>query len=103
MAVLERALRFWTKRTPGLDIDALRTVSRGVNALAKPDRAIIVVTHYQRLLEYIRAGTSCTCSRPARIVRSGGKELALELEEPRATAGWKPLWRERRHSPWRGS
>jgi Fe-S cluster assembly ATP-binding protein len=64
----------------GLDIDALRVVSEGVNALRSPDRAFIVVTHYQRLLEYIVPDHVHVLSE-GRIVRSGGRELALELEE----------------------
>ncbi len=63
----------------GLDIDALRVVADGVNALRGPDRAIIVVTHYQRLLNYIVPDFVHVLSG-GRIVKSGGKELALELE-----------------------
>jgi len=79
MAVLEPRLAILDETDSGLDIDALRTVSRGVNALRSPDRAIIVVTHYQRLLEYIVPDFVHVLSA-GRIVRSGGKELALELE-----------------------
>jgi Fe-S cluster assembly ATP-binding protein len=64
----------------GLDIDALRIVADGVNALRGPDRAMIVITHYQRLLEYIVPDKVHVLSA-GRIVKSGGKELALELEE----------------------
>jgi Fe-S cluster assembly ATP-binding protein len=64
----------------GLDIDALKIVANGVNALRSPDRAIIVVTHYQRLLNYIVPDFVHVLS-DGRIVKSGGKELALELEE----------------------
>jgi Fe-S cluster assembly ATP-binding protein len=79
MAVLEPRLAILDETDSGLDIDALRTVSVGVNALRSPDRAIIVVTHYQRLLEYIVPDFVHVLSA-GRIVRSGGKELALELE-----------------------
>ena len=64
----------------GLDIDALKTVAEGVNAMRSPERAIVVVTHYQRLLNYIVPDFVHVLS-DGRIVRSGGKELALELEE----------------------
>jgi Fe-S cluster assembly ATP-binding protein len=64
----------------GLDIDALRVVANGVNALHSPEKAAIVVTHYQRLLDYIVPDYVHVLYK-GRIVRSGGKELALELEE----------------------
>ena len=64
----------------GLDIDALKVVSDGVNALRSPERAMIVITHYQRLLNYIVPDFVHVLS-DGRIVKSGGKELALELEE----------------------
>jgi Fe-S cluster assembly ATP-binding protein len=64
----------------GLDIDALRIVAGGVNKLRGPDRAMVVVTHYQRLLEYI-VPDFVHVLVDGRIVRSGGKEMALELEE----------------------
>jgi Fe-S cluster assembly ATP-binding protein len=64
----------------GLDIDALRVVADGVNALRSPERSFIVITHYQRLLNYIVPDFVHVMSK-GRIVRSGGKELALELEE----------------------
>ena len=79
MAVLEPRLAILDETDSGLDIDALRIVSRGVNALRSPDRAMIVVTHYQRLLEYIVPDYVHVLSA-GRIVRSGGKDLALELE-----------------------
>ena len=79
MAVLEPRLAILDETDSGLDIDALRIVSNGVNALRSPDRAIVVVTHYQRLLEYIVPDYVHVLSA-GRIVRSGGKELALELE-----------------------
>jgi Fe-S cluster assembly ATP-binding protein len=64
----------------GLDIDALRVVAEGVNALRAPDRSFLVITHYQRLLNYIVPDFVHVLSR-GRIARSGGAELALELEE----------------------
>ena len=80
MAVLEPRLAILDETDSGLDIDALKIVSNGVNALRHPDRAIIVVTHYQRLLDYIVPDFVHVLS-DGRIVRSGGKDLALELEE----------------------
>jgi len=79
MAVLEPKLAILDETDSGLDIDALRIVANGVNALRSPDRAIIVVTHYQRLLDYIVPDFVHVLSG-GKIVRSGGKELALELE-----------------------
>jgi Fe-S cluster assembly ATP-binding protein len=79
MAVLEPRLAVLDETDSGLDIDALKIVSNGVNALRSPDRAVIVVTHYQRLLNYIVPDFVHVLS-DGRIVRSGGKELALELE-----------------------
>jgi Fe-S cluster assembly ATP-binding protein len=80
MAVLEPRLAILDETDSGLDIDALRVVSGGVNALRSPDRAIILVTHYQRLLSYIVPDYVHVLYN-GRIVKSGGKELALELEE----------------------
>ena len=80
MAVLQPTLAVLDETDSGLDIDALRVVSEGVNALRSPERAFIVVTHYQRLLEYIVPDHVHVLSE-GRIVRSGGRELALELEE----------------------
>ena len=80
MAVLEPRLAILDETDSGLDIDALRIVANGVNALRSPNRAIIVVTHYQRLLNYIVPDFVHVLSN-GRIVRSGGKELALELED----------------------
>jgi Fe-S cluster assembly ATP-binding protein len=80
MAVLEPRLAILDETDSGLDIDALRIVSEGVNALRSPERAMIVVTHYQRLLNYIVPDFVHVLS-DGRIVRSGGRELALELEE----------------------
>jgi len=79
MAVLEPRLAILDETDSGLDIDALRIVARGVNGLRTRDRAIIVVTHYQRLLDYIVPDRVHVLSE-GRVVRSGGKELALELE-----------------------
>ena len=79
MAVLEPRLAILDETDSGLDIDALRVVSNGVNALRSKDRAMIVVTHYQRLLDYIVPDFVHVLAN-GRIVRSGGKELALELE-----------------------
>ena len=80
MAVLEPALAILDETDSGLDIDALRVVAAGVNALRRPDRATIIVTHYQRLLDYIVPDQVHVLS-DGRIVRSGDKGLALELEE----------------------
>ena len=79
MAVLEPKLCVLDETDSGLDIDALQVVAQGVNALRSPDRAVIVVTHYQRLLNYIVPDFVHVLSE-GRIVKSGGKELALELE-----------------------
>ncbi len=79
MAVLEPKLAILDETDSGLDIDALRVVADGVNALKAPDRATIVVTHYQRLLNYI-VPDYVHVLVGGRIVKSGGKELALELE-----------------------
>jgi Fe-S cluster assembly ATP-binding protein len=80
MAVLEPKLAILDETDSGLDIDALRIVADGVNTLRRPDNATIVVTHYQRLLNYIVPDYVHVLSE-GRIVRSGGKGLALELEE----------------------
>jgi Fe-S cluster assembly ATP-binding protein len=80
MAVLEPRLAILDETDSGLDIDALKVVSNGVNALRRPDNATIVVTHYQRLLNYIVPDRVHVLAQ-GRIVKSGGKELALELEE----------------------
>jgi Fe-S cluster assembly ATP-binding protein len=79
MAVLEPKLAILDETDSGLDIDALRIVANGVNALKRPDNATIVVTHYQRLLNYIVPDFVHVLAH-GRIVKSGGKELALELE-----------------------
>src|SRR6201997_3594013 len=80
MAVLEPRLAVLDETDSGLDIDALRVVSGGVNAMRGPERAMIGVTHYQRLLNYIVPDYVHVLTE-GRIVKSGGKELALELEE----------------------
>jgi Fe-S cluster assembly ATP-binding protein len=80
MAVLEPRLAILDETDSGLDIDALKVVAHGVNAMRSPDRAIVVVTQYQRLLNYIVPDYVHVLS-DGRIVRSGGKELALELED----------------------
>jgi Fe-S cluster assembly ATP-binding protein len=80
MAVLEPRLAILDETDSGLDIDALKIVSHGVNAMRSPDRAFIVVTHYQRLLNYIVPDFVHVLS-DGMLVRSGGRELALELEE----------------------
>jgi Fe-S cluster assembly ATP-binding protein len=80
MAVLDPKLAILDETDSGLDIDALRTVADGVNALRNPQRSMIVITHYQRLLNYIVPDRVHILAN-GQIIRSGGKELALELEE----------------------
>jgi Fe-S cluster assembly ATP-binding protein len=80
MAVLEPSLCVLDETDSGLDIDALRIVSEGVNALRAKDRAFVVITHYQRLLNYI-VPDKVHVLADGRIQKSGGKELALELEK----------------------
>ena len=80
MAVLEPRLAIMDETDSGLDIDALKVVSDGVNAMRTPERATVIVTHYQRLLNYIVPDYVHVLAG-GRIVKSGGKELALELEE----------------------
>jgi Fe-S cluster assembly ATP-binding protein len=79
MAVLEPRLAILDEIDSGLDIDALRVVAKGVNALRRPDRSVLLVTHYKRLLEYIQPDRIHVMAA-GRIVRSGGPELADELE-----------------------
>lgn len=79
MAVLDPTLAILDETDSGLDIDALRTVAEGINALRSPERATVLITHYQRLLDYVQPDFVHVLSK-GRIVRSGGKELALELE-----------------------
>jgi len=80
MAMLEPSLAILDETDSGLDIDALRAVAEGVNALRSPDRAIVLVTHYQRLLDYVEPDFVHVLSE-GRIARSGDKSLALQLEE----------------------
>src|SRR4051794_34606640 len=80
MALFEPSLCVLDEMDSGLDIDALRIAADGVNALRSPDRAMVVITHYQRLLDYIVPDFVHVLSK-GRVVKSGGKELALELEE----------------------
>jgi Fe-S cluster assembly ATP-binding protein len=80
MLLLEPKLCILDETDSGLDIDALRVIAGGVNALRSPDRSMLIITHYQRLLDYIVPDHVHVLSG-GRIVRSGGKELALELEE----------------------
>ena len=80
MAMLEPKLAILDETDSGLDIDALRVVSEGVNALKHPERSTIIITHYQRLLDYIIPDYVHVLYK-GRIVKSAGKELALELEE----------------------
>jgi len=80
MAVLDPRLAILDETDSGLDIDALRIVAGGVNLLRRPDRAMLVITHYQRLLNYIVPDKVHVLSG-GRIVKSGGKDLALELEK----------------------
>jgi Fe-S cluster assembly ATP-binding protein len=80
MALLEPKLAILDETDSGLDIDALRIVADGVNTLRSPERSMIVVTHYQRLLDYIQPDHVHVLAQ-GRIIRSGGMELALELEE----------------------
>ncbi len=79
MSLLEPSLAILDETDSGLDIDALKVVADGVNALRSPDRAMIVITHYQRLLDYIVPDIVHVLSK-GKIVRTGGKELAGELE-----------------------
>ncbi|PKO53134.1 MAG: Fe-S cluster assembly ATPase SufC [Betaproteobacteria bacterium HGW-Betaproteobacteria-21] len=80
MSLLEPKLAILDETDSGLDIDALKIVAEGVNRLRSPERSLIVITHYQRLLDYIVPDQVHVLSK-GRIVRSGGRELALELEE----------------------
>jgi len=79
MAVLDPKLAILDETDSGLDIDALKSVAKGVNTLRSPDRAMIVITHYQRLLNYIVPDFVHVLSS-GKIVKSGSKELALDLE-----------------------
>jgi Fe-S cluster assembly ATP-binding protein len=88
MAVLEPRLAILDEIDSGLDIDALRVVADGVNALRSKERAFLIVTHYQRLLDYVKPDFVHVMAA-GRIVKSGGPELALELEK-KGYAGWVP-------------
>ena len=79
MAILQPSLAVLDETDSGLDIDALKIVADGVNRLRSPERSMIVITHYQRLLNYIVPDVVHVMSK-GRVVKSGGKELALELE-----------------------
>ncbi len=88
MSILEPRLAILDETDSGLDIDAMRTVAAGVNALRAADRAMLVITHYQRLLDYIVPDYVHVMVN-GRLVASGGKELALQLEQ-RGYAGFEP-------------
>ena len=80
MTLLEPSLVILDETDSGLDIDALRVIAEGINAFRSPERAFILITHYQRLLEFVQPDYVSVLLN-GKIVRSGGKELALELEE----------------------
>ncbi len=80
MGLLEPSLAILDETDSGLDIDALKTVAEGINALRAPERAFVVITHYQRLLDYVVPDWVHVLGH-GRLVESGGKELALVLEE----------------------
>jgi Fe-S cluster assembly ATP-binding protein len=80
MAMLKPSMAVMDETDSGLDIDALKIVSSGVNALMNPDMGVLVITHYQRLLNYIKPNFVSVVME-GRVVREGGPELALELEE----------------------
>jgi len=86
MQILEPKLAILDETDSGLDIDALKIVSEGVNALRSPERAFLIITHYQRLLHYI-VPDFVHVLVDGKIVKSGGKELALELED-KGYGGW---------------
>jgi len=89
MAVLEPEMAILDETDSGLDIDALRIVAEGVNAMLNPDMGVLLITHYQRLLNYIVPDRVHVLAR-GRIIKSGGRELALHLEEH----GYAPVLRE---------
>jgi Fe-S cluster assembly ATP-binding protein len=89
MAVLEPRLAILDETDSGLDIDALRIVAEGVNAMLSPNLGVLLITHYQRLLNHIKPDVVHVLAQ-GRIVRSGGRELALKLEEE----GYGPTLRE---------
>jgi Fe-S cluster assembly ATP-binding protein len=78
--MLEPTLAILDETDSGLDIDALRTISDGINELRRDDNAFVLITHYQRLLDYVKPDF-VHVMRQGKIIRSGGPELALELEE----------------------
>jgi Fe-S cluster assembly ATP-binding protein len=80
MAMLEPKLAILDETDSGLDIDALKIVAEGINALRSPEKATLMITHYQRLLDYVVPDKVHVLAQ-GRIVKTGGKELALELEE----------------------
>lgn len=94
MAILEPKLAILDETDSGLDIDALKIVSNGVNALRSPERSMIVITHYQRLLNYIVPDYVHVLSQ-GRIIKSGGRELAQELE----AQGYSWLTEQQDHKP----
>jgi Fe-S cluster assembly ATP-binding protein len=89
MAVLQPEMAILDETDSGLDIDALRIVAEGVNAQLSPDMGILVITHYQRLLDYIKPDVVHVLAR-GRIIKTGGRDLALELER----SGYAPILRE---------
>ena len=80
MLILEPKLMILDETDSGLDIDALKVVSDGINLIRSPERAVLLVTHYQRLLDYVKPDFVHVLAG-GRIVKSGGADLALELEE----------------------
>jgi Fe-S cluster assembly ATP-binding protein len=89
MAVLEPEMAILDETDSGLDIDALRIVAEGVNAMLNPNMGVLVITHYQRLLNYIKPDAVHVLAA-GRIVKSGGRDLALRLEEE----GYAPVLAE---------
>jgi Fe-S cluster assembly ATP-binding protein len=94
MAVLEPEIAILDETDSGLDIDALRIVAEGVNAMLNPDLGVLLITHYQRLLNYITPDQVHVLAQ-GRIIKSGGKDLALRLEDE----GYGPILREAGLSP----
>ena len=89
MAVLEPEMAILDETDSGLDIDALRIVAEGVNAMLNPNLGVLLITHYQRLLNYITPDVVHVLAQ-GKIVKSGGKDLALRLEDE----GYGPILRE---------
>jgi len=79
MAILEPSLAILDETDSGLDVDALKTVAHGINALRRPDNTVLLITHYQRLLDYVQPDFVHVLAG-GRIVKSGDKSLALEVE-----------------------